>query len=147
MQKTHNRDDAHDVMQEAFQKLMTWEGLQDMENPRAYLYRTAINIIIDRQRKGQHHVKYIREVTATLNDGSSSGSATIPPDRQVAARQELETIYAALDDLPEKCRKAFLMHREQHFTYGDIAEKLGVSVSMVEKYIIQALKHLRRKIK
>jgi len=39
------------------------------------------------------------------------------------------------------------MHRQQHMTYGTIAENLQVSVSMVEKYIIQALKHLRRKLK
>ncbi|VAV90593.1 hypothetical protein MNBD_ALPHA02-1583 [hydrothermal vent metagenome] len=145
LQKTRNREDALDILQEAFQKLMNRDGLCDMENPRAYLYRTAINIIIDRQRKGQHHIKYIREVTG--DTVAFPASDVIPPDRHVAARQELEAVYRALDFLPEKCRRAFLMHREQHMTYGTIAENLDVSVSMVEKYIIQALKHLRRKLK
>ncbi len=146
-QKMQNRDDAHDVLQEAFQKLMKKNSLQEMENPRAYLYRTATNIIIDRQRKQQHHVKYIREAASDSEVAVVSESGSIPPDRQVAARQELDAIYLALDALPEKCRRAFLMHREQHLTYDEIAAALAVSVSMVEKYMIQALKHLRRKMK
>ncbi|PCJ44339.1 MAG: hypothetical protein COA81_01675 [Alphaproteobacteria bacterium] len=145
LHKTRNREDALDILQEAFQKLMNRDGLCDMENPRAYLYRTATNIIIDRQRKGQHHIKYIREVTGDAM--TFPASDVIPPDRHVAARQELDAVYRALDFLPEKCRRAFLMHREQHMTYGIIAENLQVSVSMVEKYIIQTLKHLRRKLK
>ncbi|NOZ43357.1 MAG: sigma-70 family RNA polymerase sigma factor [Alphaproteobacteria bacterium] len=147
MQKTRNTDDAHDVLQEAFQKLITRDGLGDMENPRAYLYRTATNIIIDRRRKGQHHKKYIREVTNGVQAGTASLAAAIPPDRQVAARQELAMLDQALNDLPEKCRRTFLLHREQYLKYSEIAEKLQISVSMVEKYMIQALKHLRRKIK
>lgn len=144
VQKTHCRDDAHDVLQEAFRKLMHMDGLRDMENPRAYLYRTATNIVIDRQRKGQHHQRYIREVVNTEVMGESG---SIPPDRQVAARQELDSVYQILQELPEKCRRAFLMHREQFMKYGEIAEELQVSVSMVEKYMIQALKLLRRKLK
>lgn len=147
MQKTRNMDDAHDVLQEAFQKLIKRDGLMDMENPRAYLYRTATNIIIDRQRKGQHHIRYIHEVISGVDDGTMSGTANIPPDRQVAARQELDLMYQALDDLSEKCRRAFLMHRQQHMKYGEIAEALGISISMVEKYMIQALKHLRRRLR
>ena len=147
LHKTQNKEDAHDVLQEAFQKLIHQEGLGDMENPRAYLYRTATNIIIDRQRKGQHHTKYIREVISGVEIGTASLSEVIPPDRQVAARQELDIIYQALDELPDKCRRAFLMHREQHMKYGEIAGALDVSISMVEKYMIQTLKHLRRKLK
>lgn len=147
MQKTQNREDAHDVLQEAFQKLIKRDGLREMENPRAYLYRIATNIIIDRQRKGQHHLRYIREVISGVAVGTASLSITIPPDRQVAARQELGMIYQALDELSEKCRRTFLMHREQHMKYGEIADALNISISMVEKYMIQALKHLRRKLK
>jgi len=101
VQKTQNRDDAHDVLQEAFQKLMTLDSLREMENPRAYLYRTAANIIIDRQRKGQHHTKYIRQVISGAQGDPLSRSGAIPPDRHVAARQELAVIYQSLDQLPE----------------------------------------------
>ncbi|WP_181040096.1 sigma-70 family RNA polymerase sigma factor [Paremcibacter congregatus] len=147
LHKTHCREDALDVMQEAYQKLINREGLEEMENPRAYLYRTATNIIIDQQRKSKHHQKYVHQVTGGIESGSASEASAIAPDRHVAARQELDSLYRALDELPDKCRRAFLMHREQHLTYGKIASDLEVSVSMVEKYMIQALKHLRRHLK
>ncbi|PCJ34408.1 MAG: hypothetical protein COA93_05000 [Alphaproteobacteria bacterium] len=147
MYRTQNQDDAHDVLQEAFQKIINLEGLRTMENPRAYLYRTAINIIIDRQRKGQHHKKYIHEVQSGVSMGVASEAGAIPADRQVAARQELDEVFLALDELPAKCRRAFLLHRENNLKYREIAEELQISISMVEKYIIQALKYLRRKMK
>ena len=52
-------------------------------------------------------------------------------------------IYAAIDELPLKCRQAFLLHRNSGLSYSDIALELDVSVSSVEKYILQALKHCR----
>lgn len=147
IQKTKNTADAHEVLQEAFQKLMDRDGLDDMENPRAYLYRTAINIVIDRKRKDQHHTQYIREVSAGIITDFASGSHTIPADRHLSAKQELDAIYSLLDELPEKCRRSFVMHRVHNMKYSEIAEELKISVSMVEKYIIQALKLLRRRIK
>ncbi|MAZ89474.1 MAG: hypothetical protein CL693_17720 [Cellvibrionaceae bacterium] len=52
-----------------------------------------------------------------------------------------------MDDLPIKCRQAFLLHRVKGLSYNDIAHEMGVSVSSVEKYILQALKHSRAVLK
>ena len=64
----------------------------------------------------------------------------------VDAQQTLKTIEEALFELPTKCRQAFVMHRQNNLSYPVIAQQLGVSTSMVEKYIIQALKHFRNKL-
>jgi RNA polymerase sigma-70 factor (ECF subfamily) len=64
----------------------------------------------------------------------------------VAAQQTLDTVEQALFDLPSKCRQAFVLHRQSGLSYPEIAQELGVSTSMVEKYIIQALKHFRNKL-
>jgi len=48
--------------------------------------------------------------------------------------------------MPEKVRRAFLMHRAKDLSYSEIADEMGVSTSMVEKYIIQALKILRKEM-
>ena len=50
---------------------------------------------------------------------------------------------AAIENLPEKVRRAFIMNRFQEMSYREIADELGVSVSSVEKYMITALKTLR----
>ena len=70
------------------------------------------------------------------------------PERTLLARERLELLDEALAALPPNARRALLMSRVNHLTFARIAEELGVSESMVAKYIAQALRacrdHLRR---
>jgi RNA polymerase sigma-70 factor (ECF subfamily) len=59
------------------------------------------------------------------------------------ARETLTVIYQSLEGLPQNPRQAFILNRAKGLTYGEIAKQIGVSVSSVEKYILEALKHLR----
>ena len=63
-----------------------------------------------------------------------------------AVERELAMVHKALSELPLKCRQAFTMHRNLGLSYPEISEALGVSTSMVEKYIIQALKAFRTRL-
>jgi RNA polymerase sigma-70 factor (ECF subfamily) len=59
-------------------------------------------------------------------------------------REELEErIRAAIDGLPEQCRKVFVLSRYDELRYAEIAEKLGISVNTVENQISKALRILR----
>jgi len=60
-----------------------------------------------------------------------------------SARQDAEVSLRAIEALPEKIRRAFVLSRFEEKTYSEIATVLSVSVSSVEKYIIEALKSLR----
>ena len=64
----------------------------------------------------------------------------------MAAKQELAQLYALIDKLPNKIKVAFLLHRGRGLSYSEIAAEMGVSNSMVEKYITEALKLLRREL-
>ena len=68
------------------------------------------------------------------------------PEQILAARQKLATIYSAVDELPFRVKQAFLLHRHSGMPYNAIAAQMEVSVSSVEKYILQALKHCRAKL-
>ena len=65
----------------------------------------------------------------------------------LGARQKLDAINRAVDELPFKVKQAFLLHRQNGLSYSAIAKQMGVSVSSVEKYILQALKHFRLALK
>lgn len=52
----------------------------------------------------------------------------------------------ALDELPVNCRQALLLNRLEGLGHAAIAERLGVSVSMVSKYIMSALLHCARRL-
>ena len=77
--------------------------------------------------------------------GDSTGTSA-SPEQIVSARERLAAIYEAVDELPFRVKQAFLLHRRSGLTYGEIADQLGVSVSSVEKYILQALQHCRDRL-
>ena len=61
-------------------------------------------------------------------------------------RQRLRLLETALDELPTKPRLALLLNRVEGRTFAEIASRLGVSESMVAKYIAQALRHCRDRL-
>ena len=131
-----NVDEAKEVAQEAWLRLFRLDHPEELENAKAFLFQTASNLGIDRIRRGnleRRHNSFTEEYTRSVEE-------------TVDAQQSLHAIETALFELPNKCRQAFVMHRQSNLSYSMIAEQLGVSTSMVEKYIIQALKHFRNKL-
>jgi RNA polymerase sigma factor (sigma-70 family) len=131
-----NVDEAKEVAQEAWLRIFRLEHPEELENAKAFLFQTASNLSIDRIRRSnleRKHNNFAEEYTRSVEE-------------TVDAQQSLQTIEAALFELPSKCRQAFVMHRQNNLSYSVIATQLGVSTSMVEKYIIQALKHFRNKL-
>lgn len=142
--KVNNSEEAQDLAQDAFYNVMKVENAQELEHARAYLFQTAANLALNRIRKQKRHESYTRDLASAANPERDGMIAS--PERAAAARQQLEKVEKALNDLPKKCRRAFLLHRSGHMTYQQIAVEMGVSVSTVEKYMISALEHCRKKI-
>jgi DNA-directed RNA polymerase specialized sigma24 family protein len=65
------------------------------------------------------------------------------PERGALAREQLEALVAGLQELPEKCREAFLMFRLDGLSQQQIAARLGVTERMVRNYINEALIYCR----
>ncbi len=142
-----SEEDAADIAQEAFVRLYKLKDPHKLENARAYLYQVASNIAIDNQRRAVLHTKWVnQEVSDNQEDTLADRLEAENPERHLQNIQHLERVYRIVDDLPEKCRQVFLMHRTQHLTYSQIAAEMELSVSSVEKYILQALRHCRAAI-
>ncbi len=148
--KVNNPEDAEDIAQNAFIRIQRLAEQGELENPKAYLYQTASNLAIDMMRREKLHQNYVRQTISKeqfSDEEFSSITDYCTPERLLSARSELDAIKKAMDDLPIKCRQAFLLHRIKGHSYNDIAKEMGVSVSSVEKYILQALKHSRAVLK
>lgn len=145
--KVPNNEDANDLAQEALLRMHRFQQSRDLENARAFLYKTANNLVIDQLRRARVHDRYM--LTEMLPEHSDEDNDKFEPsaERTVSAKEELDQIYKVVDQMPEKVRRAFLMHRGKDMSYPEIADEMGVSTSMVEKYIIQALKILRQELK
>ncbi len=143
-----NREDAEDIAQAAFMRLYTLDDLDKLSNARAFLFQVAANMSIDQLRRQVLHKNYIERETSVVSKDLSAMATVIPEnvslERELEAQETLKLIYASLAKLPQNVRQAFILNRAKGMTYPAIAKQMGVSVSSVEKYILESLKHLRR---
>ncbi len=141
--KVRNDEDANDLAQEAFLRMHKFQQSRHLDNARAFLFKTANNLVVDQLRRARVHDKYLSFEMLPEQSDEDNDKFAPSAERTVSAEQELDQIYQVVDQMPDKVRQAFLMHRGKDLSYAEIAAELGVSTSMVEKYIIQALKILR----
>lgn len=145
--KLSSSEEAEDIAQNAYARIQALKELPQMENSKAYLYQVASNLIIDQKRREKLHTRYLQSEALKCQAGGEFNSVDADsPEALLVAQRELESMQEVLQALPEKARKAFVMHRRDGLSYSEIASALGVTVSSVEKYILQALKHFRRRL-
>jgi RNA polymerase sigma factor (sigma-70 family) len=141
-QRLRIKEDAADVAQEAYIRMMQYEGSTQIQSPSSMLFRIAINVANDLGRSEQ-----TRRVSSQCPlDGLELVSDQPAPERAIAAEQDLQLLYAAIDQLPPKCQQVFLLSRAQRMTYPQIAQHCGISVKMVEKHISHALAICMKKV-
>jgi RNA polymerase sigma-70 factor (ECF subfamily) len=138
--RLRDREAASDLVQDAFMRYIAHEREIKVapEAPRFFLWRIASNLILDiaRRERRRGHAVALDDVSA-LEIADPAPSA----ERRLAARQEYRVLRRALSDLPHNHRAALLWNRVEGLTHAAIAAKLGVSPSMVNKYIMRALAH------
>jgi len=144
--KMHNSEDASDLVQEAFLRMHKFQKTHTLDNARAFLYKTANNLAVDQMRREKIHDKYLSfEMQPHISDDDED--KFVPSaERHASAEQELAKTYEVIDTMPAKVRRAFLLHRGRDLSYTEIAKEMDVSTSMVEKYITEALKILRKEL-
>lgn len=146
--KLENPEDAAELAQEAFIRLHRLEQPQDLDNARAFLFQVATNLAVDQLRRRQLHFRFLRSEKRLAEQGEPPdiNAAGASPEQILGAQQRIATIHRALDELPFNVKQAFLLHRQNGLSYSAIAEQMNVSVSSVEKYILQALRHCRQRL-
>ena len=121
---------------------------EPVENPAAYLYRLASNLMLDRirsdRRSGARDSAWLQSQRTEM--GGESVAEEPSPERSVAARQRLAKVAEAVAELPPKTRQAFELHKLQGLTQEETAQALGVSRKTVEKQISTALQRLMAKL-
>lgn len=141
-QRLRVKDDAADVAQEAYIRMMQYEGSREIHSPSSMLFRIAINVANDLGRSEQ--ARRVNDQTSI--DGMELDCGTPTVEREIAAQQDLTLLYDAIENLPPKCQRVFLLSRVHHMTYPQIAAHCGISVKMVEKHIGHALAICMKKV-
>jgi len=146
--KLDSPEDAAELAQEAFIRLHRLDQPQNLDNARAFLFQVATNLAVDQLRRRQLHFRFMSVEKSMAENGEPPdlNAAGVSPEHILGAREKLNTIQSAVNELPFKTKQAFLLHRQSGLSYSAIAEQMQVSVSSVEKYILQALRHCRKRL-
>jgi RNA polymerase sigma factor (sigma-70 family) len=125
------QQDIEDVTQEAFLKAYNAELEKEIEHPKAYLFQIARNVALEGLRKKSSQ---IADQIVGFDENSITGY-----EANVEAALESEEYLGAFCEaaalLSPKCRRVFLMRKVYGFSYQEISERLGISVSTAEKHM------------
>jgi RNA polymerase sigma factor (sigma-70 family) len=132
-----SRQEAHEIAQEAYVRLLKLDTPGAVSYFRAFLFKTAANLAVDRVRSRSY-----RERTAPL-EFFERLSANVSPERELSGIQEVQLMHRLVAELPPKCQYAFIMNRLQGVEVNALAKDMGITATMVRRYISRALIHVR----
>lgn len=133
-----DRDEAEDIVQEAYARLFRLENWARIANPHAFTMRILHNEAMERFR---------RAGVVSIDQGASLQALEpvddMPgPDAVVFARAELDRVATVLASLPDRCGEAVRLRRIDGLSPKEVAEKMDISVSTVEKHLAKGLRLL-----
>jgi RNA polymerase sigma factor (sigma-70 family) len=136
LRRGRTREEAEDLIQDAFLKMQEYcERGGQVRQPEGFLVRTVLRLAAN-ARRDAHRNLYCEEPVENL---TLIVDTTPTPDEVLAGDQCLERMRDALDAVSRRTRDVFFMQRLDGLSYAQIAQRLGVSISAVEKHIATAL--------
>jgi len=133
-----NSGEAQEVAHDAYLRVFPMVTNRTANRPAALLFLTARRLAINRLKH--------RSISSLAHEELGSETAASPaPDvaQQVMARQELSLLEKAVARLPVRCRAVLLLRNLELLSHREIADRLGIAVSTVEKQHARALRLLR----
>ena len=133
-----NASEAQDVAHDAYVRVYPKVQDESARNPEAVLFTTARRLALNKIKR-----RTIAPFTSVEPHLENAASATPGVVQQVMARQELQQLEVALAQLPPGCRTVLLLRKIELLSHAEIAARLGISLSTVEKQHARALRLLR----
>ena len=127
---------AAEIVNDVFIKIwMDGPSIKIESSLKSYLYKAIINRSINALNKNKREHTHLE-----LNDIQDKGYEI----RQIEENELMVKLYAAIDNLPEKCRQVFELSRFEELKQQEIADRLGISIKTVKNHITLALKQLNK---
>ena len=140
--QTHNVQQVDDLVQDVMLRMYARRDRKPLENPRGYIFQTASSVLRDQSRRDR-----VRQIMVTTDFSEFDiPDVECTPENVIHGRNQLKSVIAALNELPERTRDVFLLRRYEGLAYGEIAERTGLSISAIEKHVARAAAHLARRV-
>lgn len=127
--------DPDDVAQEAFHRLMKRGDHASIKNLKAFVWRTARNLLLTEKRREVMRSRHDYEIEQLFFAFTSHESS---PENAIQAKEQLKLINEAIMKMPAMRRRAFVLHRIEGLSIADVGRQLGISRPTASKHIGRA---------
>jgi RNA polymerase sigma-70 factor (ECF subfamily) len=128
-------ENAADLAQDTFIRVLTLRKAAELREPRAYLSTIARSLMIDMFRRRALEQAYLETLAAIPEP------VDISPETRALILETLLEIDRLLDGLGSRTREIFLLSQLDGLSYVEIGRRLSVSVNTVKKHAVRALTH------
>jgi RNA polymerase sigma-70 factor (ECF subfamily) len=140
-------DTAEEVVEEVFLRIWAQRKFEEgcCDSPKRYLYTAVRNQalkVLDHERVVQRW----RESARSLDHLPGMSQPPVAADERPHADRFAAALQQAIDGLPERCRQAYVLHRQQGTSQAEIAAMMGISVRTVETQLARAARALRQQL-
>ena len=137
---SRNQEEASDLVQEAYLKLLQMDNWAAIREPRSYTVTMIRNLVLQRVRRDQ---------VIAITDIPAPGLAELRDEapgvfETVAAREALLDLLADVERLPPVCRRVIRMRKFEERSPREIGLALGISVSTVETHLARGMQQLTK---
>jgi len=145
LRRTGNPQEAEDLTQETFVRLIGSSTFENADEARAFVFRVASNLLRDRARSQTRLRRFPTLPLDSVAGDESKLVEDIDPERVLISRENLTEVLACLDELGERTKNIFILFRLEGMRQKGIAAFYGISVSTVEKHVMTAVLHLTKR--
>jgi RNA polymerase sigma factor (sigma-70 family) len=141
LRRVGNRQDAEDLTQETFARLVGSKTFDSEAQAPGYVFRIAANLLKDQRRrdavrKQKPFSAFGEDVIEIISNQMVEG---VEPERVLIGQQSLAAVYKVLEELEERTRSVFILYRLEGMKQKEIAALLGLGLSTVEKHCMIAM--------
>lgn len=140
MKMSVEQQDVDDILQETFIRVLNSDAKQQIKSPKGYLFVVSRNLVL---KKLVHQSKVIH---TEIDDALLENDLDNTVEKELYQKLKFERFGKVLSALPEKNRRAILLRKLYCLSHKEIAKKMNVSVSSVEKYIAAGLKQCKQSL-
>lgn len=138
--RLQSSQDAMEIAQEAYVRLLRLDETDGISYLRAFLFKTAANLASDRIKNESRRGRLDR--MEFFDDSLSVPSS----EHNVLAEQELHALVQVVQELPAKCREAFILHNLLDYSFQEVAAQMNLSERMIRLYVERALVYCRDRL-
>lgn len=128
--------DIDDIVQEVYARLVALPSVDHVENPKTYAFQVASSVMINHIRR----LKVVAIDSVASFEHLDLADEEASPERVIAARDELLRLDRMLDSFPARVAEVFRLRRVEGLSQREVAQRLGVAESTVEKHMARGVR-------